>query len=134
MDIVFESLKECALNGSLMTDAIGYVCSCYMPLVAYIADLPEQQLIVCVAKNTSPITMATLAQFGDPPPRTGSSTLKQIEDLCWEVNPWDLASFQRKAKALGLLGVHLPFWRNWRFSNPAFFLIGEILHTVTDPH
>jgi hypothetical protein len=68
MDIVFESLKECALNGSLMTDALGYVHSCYMPLVAYVADLPEQQLIACVAKNASPITMATLAQFGDPTP------------------------------------------------------------------
>ncbi|KIJ18778.1 hypothetical protein PAXINDRAFT_38007, partial [Paxillus involutus ATCC 200175] len=132
MDIVFKSLKECALNGSPMTDALGYIRSCYTPLVAYIADLPEQQLIACVAKSASPVTMATLAQFGDPtphPPHAGSGTLKQIEDLCREVNPWDLVPFQKKAKAIKLLGVHLPFWRNWRFADPAFFLIGEILHT-----
>lgn len=132
MDIVFRSLKETSLNGSLMTDALGYIRSCYTPLVAYIADLPEQQLIACVAKNASPVTTATLAEFGDAtphPPRNGSSTLKQIEDLCREVDPWDLASFQRKAKAMKLLGVHLPFWRNWRFADPAIFLNGEILHT-----
>lgn len=42
MDIVFESLKKCALNGSPMTDALGYTHSCYTPLVAYITDLLEQ--------------------------------------------------------------------------------------------
>ena len=106
MDIIFESLKGCALNGSRMTDALGYICSCYTPLVAYIADLLEQQLITCVAKNASPVTTVTLAQFGDStphPPCTGSSTLKLIEDLCREVNPWNIVSFQKKAKALKLL-------------------------------
>jgi hypothetical protein len=78
MNIVFESLKECALNGSLMTDALGYVHSCYTPLVAYVADLPEQQLIACVAKNALPITMATLTQFGNPTPHP---------PLHWEQHP-----------------------------------------------
>ena len=74
---------------------------------------------------------AILAQFGDHTPHsphTGSSTLKQIEDLCLRVNPWDVVSFQMMAKAIQLLGVHLPFWWNWRFTDLAFFLIGEILH------
>ncbi|KAG1868244.1 hypothetical protein DFJ58DRAFT_714217 [Suillus subalutaceus] len=35
-----------------------------------------------------------------------------------------------KAKKLHLSGVHLPFWRNWRFCNPAKFLTPEILHTL----
>ncbi|KAI5981111.1 hypothetical protein EDD15DRAFT_2560938 [Pisolithus albus] len=25
-------------------------------------------------------------------------------------------------------GVQLPFWRDWRFSNPSIFLVGELLH------
>ncbi|KAN0096969.1 hypothetical protein V8E55_001415 [Tylopilus felleus] len=88
--VFHQCMDICALNGSPMTDALGYTHSCYTPLVAYIADLLEH-------------------------------TLKQIEDLCLRVNPWDVA--------IQLLGVHLPFWRNWRFADPAFFLIGEILHT-----
>ena len=131
MDIVCASLKEAALNGALMTDAFGYVRNCFTPLVAHIADLPEEQLIACVAKNASPVTTATLAQFGDSyphEPRHGKDTLAKIKTLCDAVNPWDIATFQKKAKAVNLLGVHLPYWRDWRFADPAYFLVGELLH------
>ncbi|KAG1845377.1 hypothetical protein C8R48DRAFT_617186 [Suillus tomentosus] len=33
------------------------------------------------------------------------------------------------SKARSLSGVHQPFWRNWRFADPARFLAGEVLHT-----
>ncbi|KAI6163167.1 hypothetical protein EDD17DRAFT_1776327 [Pisolithus thermaeus] len=33
------------------------------------------------------------------------------------------------AKKHHLSGVQLPFWRDWHFSNPAVFLVGEILHS-----
>ncbi|KAH7917526.1 hypothetical protein BV22DRAFT_1026171, partial [Leucogyrophana mollusca] len=45
------------------------------------------------------------------------------------VDPWKLEEFQKEAKKVHLLGVHLPFWRNWAHSNPADFLVPEILHT-----
>lgn len=132
LDIVFASLKETAQTGAAMTDSLGYIRNCFTPLVAYIADLPEQQLVAGVAKNASPVTMATLPEFGDPfphPPRSGTTTLQQIADLCADTHPWDIATFQQKAKAIKLLGVHLPFWRNWKYANPMYFLIGEILHS-----
>ncbi|KAI5998547.1 hypothetical protein F5J12DRAFT_928852 [Pisolithus orientalis] len=44
--------------------------------------------------------------------------------------PWDLDAFQKLAKANHLLGVHLPFWQDWKNSNVCCFLIPEILHTV----
>lgn len=66
MDTVFASLKKTAQHSGAMTDALGYIRNCFTPLVAYIADLPEQQLIACVTKNSSPITTATLPQFGNP--------------------------------------------------------------------
>ena len=68
MDIIFASLKKMAQHGGAMTDALGYTRNCFTPLVAYIADLPEQQLVACVTKNASPITIATLPQFSDPFP------------------------------------------------------------------
>ncbi|KAG2044004.1 hypothetical protein BDR03DRAFT_930769 [Suillus americanus] len=34
-----------------------------------------------------------------------------------------------EAKAHLLSGMHQPFWRNWRCSDPSRFLVGEILHT-----
>ncbi|KAG2032495.1 hypothetical protein BDR03DRAFT_935935 [Suillus americanus] len=36
----------------------------------------------------------------------------------------------REAKKLCLSRVHLPYWRNWRHSNPARFLTPEILHAL----
>ncbi|KAI6144394.1 hypothetical protein BKA82DRAFT_29322 [Pisolithus tinctorius] len=114
MDIVFASLKTVTSD------------------VAYIADLPEQQLVTCVAKNASPITTAVLSDFGDSVPqnpRTGSYTLQQIVDLCTHTQAWNIPSFQKAAKAEKLLGVHHPFWRDWKFADPAHFLVGEILHT-----
>jgi hypothetical protein len=132
MDLVFASLKETAKHGGAMTDALGYVRNCFTPLVTYVADLPKQQLVACVSKNASPVTTATLSEFSDPfshPPRTGADTLKKIQQLCAKTHPWDIATFQKKAKVLKLLGVHLPFWRDWRFADPAHFLNGEILHS-----
>lgn len=132
MDIIFASLKTTAQHGGLMTDSLGYVRNCFTPIGAYIGDLPEAQLVSGVAKNASPVTTATQPEFGDPfphPPRTGADTLRQIQQLLAETHPWDITTFQKKAKALKLLGVHLPFWRDWRFSDPARFLNGEILHT-----
>ncbi|KAG1868634.1 hypothetical protein F4604DRAFT_1584510 [Suillus subluteus] len=38
--------------------------------------------------------------------------------------------FQEEAKVLLLSGVQLPFWRDWRFSDPALFLAPDILHTL----
>ena len=133
LDVVAANLKVAALNGCDLMDPSGYHCNCYTPLVSYIADLPEQQLIAGVSRNVSPITLAEIAQFGDSTPaapRTREHTLQQILDICKNIDPWDLASFQKAAKALKLLGVHLPFWRNWMFCDPSLFLTGEILHTL----
>ncbi|KAI6106049.1 hypothetical protein EDD16DRAFT_1746620 [Pisolithus croceorrhizus] len=132
MDTIFTSLKHAAQHGAPMTDALGYVRNCFTPLVTYIADLPEQQLVACVAKNSSPVTTATLSQFGDTfphPPRSGANTLRQIQELCAVVHPWDITNFQKRAKAIKLLGVHLPFWRDWKHADPACFLNGEMLHS-----
>ena len=132
LDVVTASLKVAAKDGTALVDPCGNVRNCYTPLVAYIADLPEQQLIAGVAKNASPVTMAEQSQFGDPipaAPRTREQILRQIQEACSKAHPWDLVAFQKVAKSLKLLGVHQPFWRNWMFGDPSYFLNGEILHS-----
>ena len=117
----------------MLANASGHSQKCYTPLVSYIADLPEQQLIACVSKNASPVTVAELPQFGDPTPaepRRRNATLQQIKDLCAAINPWDLAAFQKAAKLIKLLRVHKPFWCNWKFAEPFLFLTCEVLHTL----
>ena len=132
LDAITASLKDTANQGCDLVDPSGHIRNCYTPLISYIVDLPEQQLVACVSKNASPVTTAELPRFGDPnpsPPRTGHDILQQIKELCERVDPWDLNIFQKAAKVLKLLSVHKPFWRNWKFSDPSLFLTGEILHT-----
>ncbi|KAG1769595.1 hypothetical protein EDD22DRAFT_977460 [Suillus occidentalis] len=108
VDFITSNLKVAARVGEFMADPSAHWRHCFTPLISHIADLPEQLMISCVTKNSSPITTANQA----------------------EVDPWDLYQFNKEAKKLHLSGVHLPFWRNWRFANPATFLTPEILHTL----
>ena len=88
-------------------------------------------MIACITKSVSPVTIAEKNQFGDGilyAPRDGELTLQKLHELCQQINPWRLQEFLAEAKKHNLSGVQLPFWRNWRFSNPSIFLIGELLH------
>jgi len=131
VDIVCASLKIAAHTGIYIPDPVGDLRYCFTPLVAYTTDLPEQQLIAAVSQSSSPVTFARTQDFGDGvthPPRDARHTLQQLFKICQEVDPWDVAAFQKKCKEHGLLGVHLPFFRNWMFSDPSIFLVPELLH------
>ncbi|KAG2115030.1 hypothetical protein DEU56DRAFT_874260 [Suillus clintonianus] len=133
VDLVCSNLKVAARVGEYMVDPSAKIRYCFTPLISHIADLPEQLMIACVMKNSSPVTTATHKEFGDEtphPPRNGSDTYALIQQLCNRVDPWDLIAYVRESKKLHLSGVHLPYWRNWRCSNPARFLTPEILHTL----
>jgi len=113
------------------SDPSNFTGYCFTPLAAYITDLPEQQMITCVMKSVSPISLAEQSQFGDGilyPPCDGELTIRKLEELCKRIGPWKLQEFLAEAKKHHLSGVQLPFWGDWRFSNPSIFLLGELLH------
>ncbi|KAG1885930.1 uncharacterized protein F5891DRAFT_1132660 [Suillus fuscotomentosus] len=131
MDLVFANLKVAANDGCFMPDPSRYIHHVFTPLVAHMCDLPEATMIAAVSKNSSPLTMAIQADFGDGilhPPHTGSHTLKLIVGISQNVDFWDLDKFQKAAKAINLSGVHMPYWRDWKFACPSVFLAGEVLH------
>ncbi|KII84503.1 hypothetical protein PLICRDRAFT_117735 [Plicaturopsis crispa FD-325 SS-3] len=132
VDIFSSRLKQAARVGYYMPDPNGVLRQAFTPLVGWIADLPEQQLIAATAASASPTSTATTKDFGDPfphLPRRGADTLRQIYQLALTVDPWDLSKFQVAAKLLHLSGVHLPFWRDWSQADPSKFLNPEILHS-----
>jgi hypothetical protein len=131
MDKAFTWCKEAAMNGRYMADPHGCLRWSFPLLAAWTADLPEQHLISATANNVSPLSRATTNQFGDDicqPLCHGHETLWLIRELTHHVNPWQLDNFQKEAKAIGLSGVHLPFWHDWHMANPFHFLVPEILH------
>ncbi|KAG1724322.1 uncharacterized protein EDB91DRAFT_1255279 [Suillus paluster] len=131
ISIVMRNLKLAARDGCPMSDPRGDLRMIHTPLVAWIADYPEQLLIACTALKRSPISLATAAQFGDPlphPPRTRSNTLDAIERACTISDPCDIASFYKTCQALHLNGVVEPYWKDWGHACPSFFLIPDGLH------
>ena len=56
-------LEFSGYSGNYMSDTTGYCHYCFIPLVGYIANLPEQLMILCISQNASPITLAMKAQF-----------------------------------------------------------------------
>ncbi|KAG0698343.1 hypothetical protein DFH29DRAFT_983932 [Suillus ampliporus] len=95
MDIIFAKCKVVMKTGKYMPDPMGYVQHCFTPLA---------HLIACVAKNTSPLMMATQKEFGDShlhPLRIGTHTLRLIYDLCECVDPCIVPLFQHEAKFFG---------------------------------
>ncbi|EGN94076.1 hypothetical protein SERLA73DRAFT_155853 [Serpula lacrymans var. lacrymans S7.3] len=132
MDGVTVNLKIAAKVGTFIPDPFGTIRYVYTPLVAYQADIPKAQVIARVAKNSSPVSLATQSQFGDAkvyPPRTARHTLEQIFKVLQKIDPWKLNEFQIAAKEVSINGVHQPFWRNWHLADLSVFLTPELLHT-----
>lgn len=131
VDFIVEPLKTAARIGIMMSDPVGNLRCCYTPLVGFIADTPEERLVSCVTANTSHITMANLDQFGDAfrhEPRTASTTLAKIMEICSKVDPENVEDYLMEASKHRLNGVNKPFWRDWAFAEPSNFLTPEPLH------
>ncbi|KAF8546451.1 hypothetical protein OG21DRAFT_1491196 [Imleria badia] len=128
---ILTPLKTTATVGMMMSNPIGNLCYCYMPLPSWIADTLEECLIATVSLRASPVTTATSKQFGDPfphTPRTSQSTLSAIRAACTEHAPSDYKSFLKVVKQLSLNGVVDAFWNGWPLSQPSEFITPEILH------
>ena len=84
LDIILADLKGCSVNAQTMLDPAGRLRSVRTFLAAYIADLPEQQALACIASNYAPSSMAGPTTLGDSAPqplREGSETLEVIKEI-----------------------------------------------------
>ena len=87
-----------------MSDPVGNLRYCFMPLIAYIVDTPEQSLLACTGPKASPVSTATHKQFGDPfphPPRTPTKTLGDIQLI--------LKNFSKSSSACFLMAYSCRF-------------------------
>ncbi|KAG2354949.1 hypothetical protein BDR07DRAFT_1304017 [Suillus spraguei] len=66
INLVVEPLKQAAHLGIMMSNPQGFSRYCFTPLVAYVVDTTEELVIACATMNSSPVTMATCKDFGDP--------------------------------------------------------------------
>lgn len=133
IDIITKNLKAAEKHGARMSDPAGNIRICHTPLVSWICDLPEQRMQACVLNNQSPVTLATLEQFGDPDPklhRTRYHTMDLIRQALKETDPAFIPQYIKTCQPLGLNGVHQPFWRDWGRACPSQFLTPDALHQL----
>ena len=131
IDDIIKPLKKAAKIGIMMLDPLGWNQYCFTPLVGAIIDTPEALLYAGIGGKTSPITIATYKQFGNPfqhKPQTASTTLAQLMHIESTFDPWDQDSYLPVAKRFWLNGIHHPFWRDWPLVEPSLFLTPEPLH------
>ena len=129
LDIILQPLKDAMECGCMMPDPLGNLRYRPTPLVSYIADTPEACMIACIRGKTSPVTTASHKKFGNPfrhPSRTAALTKSQLKSI--EHLASNIEEFFAACEEFCLSGVSLPFWRNWLFETPSYFLTPEALH------
>ncbi|KAG1857458.1 hypothetical protein F4604DRAFT_1589867, partial [Suillus subluteus] len=129
--IVMKNRKVAACDGCLMSDPQGDMCMVHTPLVAWIANYPEQLLIGCITSKCSLISLATSTQFGDSlpsPPQICGHTLNAITRVCTISDPCDIPAFYKTCQALHLNGMIEPYWGDWGVACPSYFLTPDGLH------
>jgi hypothetical protein len=62
--IVWKLLMIAAKIRIMMSDLVGNIHHCYIPLAAYIVNTPEACMLACVHGKTSPFTMVSYLEFG----------------------------------------------------------------------
>ena len=138
MNLIVDGLKKAAVTAVDMVDPSGCVRSVHTFLAAYIADLPEQQMIAGVRQGYAPSSIADPKTLGNSRPhdlRRGPDTLaviQQIKDELARRNAQDdLKLFKKLAESRGLNGVDEPFWSGWHLSDdPSLWLVPDILHQL----
>ena len=124
-------LKKAAEMGHMMSDPLGNFKYCFTPIIAHIADTPEQHAIACVTSNTSAVTMAVTAQFGDPihcTPCTASMTHQRLIIVKRMTCSSNLSSYFEAYRKFQLNGVLLPYWLNWALADPSSFITIRASH------
>ena len=119
-NIILVPLKIAAQVGIMMNDPMGNLRYCYTLLASWIADMLEEGLLAATGPKPSPVTTATLKNFGDPyrhSPHTGETMLRAICTACTKYSPRDYKNFIKTVKALFLNGVTDPCWKGWALSN-----------------
>ena len=132
VSLVMQNLKMACKNSEVMSDPNGHLHVVHTPLIAWIADYPEQLLITCTSSRNSLIFTATVERFSDPtsaPPRFRQQTLDAIKQAYTACDPCDnIAAFYKVCLVLCLSGIVKYFWEDWGNACPSQFLTPDTLH------
>ncbi|KAG8930345.1 hypothetical protein FRC01_002906, partial [Tulasnella sp. 417] len=116
MEVIIATMK--GQNARLLQDADGWWRLVYTVIMAYLADLEEQWLILGLSKNRCPHCLAGYHDLDTPgkcAARTAQSILETIKHV-QEALPSGYTAYQfvKAAQKEGLCGVERPFWISFK--------------------
>jgi hypothetical protein len=130
MKQLLEGLVEAGQEGVEMVCADGWIRRVFPILSAYIADYPEQCLVVCCKENSCPICVVPPDKRGVEPPvsllhsvlRDPEKTLRTLADESQNLKP----------KAFKLENLHpiKPFWEDLPHCDIFSCITPDILHQL----
>ena len=126
MRIILEPLIDAGQKGVEMLCADGKVCRIHSILAAYVADHPEQCLVVNVKENRCPRSTIEPDARGKPngcTPKTVTEALDLLEEHAEGEDP---PAFE----AQGLRPVYEPFWKDLPYADIFSCLTPDILHQL----
>ncbi|KAG1753235.1 hypothetical protein EDB19DRAFT_1892662 [Suillus lakei] len=136
MHPLFLTIGNIQSNVRMKATSHTWHCVAFMPTPTFLVGSNYQMLLQsqlwhrCMDFVSTNLKVA--ARIGEfmANPSAQWYTYARIRDLCDKIDPWNLHPFVNEAKKLHLSGIHLQYWRNWRFANPAKFLTPEVLHAL----
>jgi hypothetical protein len=131
LKMILKPLVSAGTVGVRLTDSFGQIRLSFPRVAAYLADLPEQNLINLNGMNHNPSMLAGYECLGDGrkhPPRTSKWILSTVQKICQAVDPNDIPAYIKVAAEYGMNGVHKPFWEDLPGYETELCLSPDILH------
>jgi hypothetical protein len=126
MRTLLQPLVAAGRNGVLMTCADAKIRKIFPILAAYVADYPEQCLVVCCNENRCPkctVWWADRGEYKKSTPRTEESFRTTLER---RKNGEDPVEFDLE----GLREIYSPFWAELPHTNIFLAITPDILHQL----
>ncbi|KZT53152.1 hypothetical protein CALCODRAFT_440526, partial [Calocera cornea HHB12733] len=124
---LLQPMHQATQDGVLIVCGDGLQRRIHPVLVSYIADHPEQCMIVTCRQNRCPRCTIEPEERGAP---IVGSTRDPLSILRIAANSHDERSFRKQMKSLGLLPIARPFWSDLLISNIFESMTPDLLHEL----
>lgn len=133
MWIILEPLKQAGMTGVEMQSSNGDICQVFPILTCYVADYPEQCLVMCTKYGTCPKCQASAKELGESIPKE-ACTRNWTESIIKEekeASQGSAPAFHKQCMSYDVSGsVYTPFWQGFPLCNIHKCITPDILHRL----
>ena len=129
MQYIVKPMESARHDGILLVSGDGAVRRCFLILVAYVGDYPEQTLVMLVKNSNCPICPAPCKNIGDWESKLEPCNTQKIIEVLNSVDR-GATKFSKACAEVGIKPVQCVFWKNLPFVDIYHSLTPDILHQL----